>query len=472
MARFAEGEQRRRFWQFGRDAKLPAPGREDLRFRTCSGILNEMMQKTALVLSGGGSRGAYEIGVWRALGELDERFEMVTGASVGAINGAVVTQGSFELAERLWRELETSRVFEIALDESMPAKKKWFFAVRAFSRAALRQGGAGAKPLERLLRSYIDEEAVRRSPVDFGVVTVQLGGMKPLYIWKNEMPRGRLIDYLLASSALFPAVKAHEIAGEKYIDGGFHDAMPIRMALDRGADRVIAVNIESLGVIRREKEFQNYDIREIRSYWDLGSVLLFDPACARQNMRIGYLDTMRSYGVYDGFAFAFLKGTLAEITRGVYRDFYEKIALLGFGTVRESFLPSVAYAAVEKRIFRRGITPAGVRGFALDGAECAGELFGLEPGTLYSLSRFCERLREAVSDTPLPEGIRQADFAGDAGLSALLSALPDRRARVRALANIIFAAFGGGQRRNLLPLAALMTDEFSAALFLALAGIL
>ena len=37
------------------------------------------MEKTALVLSGGGSRGAYEIGVWRALGELDERFSIVTG---------------------------------------------------------------------------------------------------------------------------------------------------------------------------------------------------------------------------------------------------------------------------------------------------------------------------------------------------------------------------------------------------------
>ena len=67
---------------------------------------------TSFVLSGGGSRGAYEIGVWKALQELDVRFSMVTGTSVGALNAAAIAQGDFELAENLWKELETSNVFE------------------------------------------------------------------------------------------------------------------------------------------------------------------------------------------------------------------------------------------------------------------------------------------------------------------------------------------------------------------------
>ncbi|MBQ3185797.1 MAG: patatin-like phospholipase family protein, partial [Firmicutes bacterium] len=75
------------------------------------------MKKTALVLSGGGSRGAYEIGVWKALKELDIKIDMVFGTSVGSINGALIVQGDLELAERLWQELETDMVFDASDEE-------------------------------------------------------------------------------------------------------------------------------------------------------------------------------------------------------------------------------------------------------------------------------------------------------------------------------------------------------------------
>ena len=55
--------------------------------------------KTALVLGGGGSRGAYEIGVCKALEELEIEIDMVFGTSVGAINGAMIAQGDLALAE-------------------------------------------------------------------------------------------------------------------------------------------------------------------------------------------------------------------------------------------------------------------------------------------------------------------------------------------------------------------------------------
>ncbi len=245
------------------------------------------MEKTALVLSGGGSRGAYEIGVWRALRELDERFSMVTGTSVGALNGAVIAQGNDELAERLWCELETSHVFDVPLDETLPAPKKWRAIIRLFSKAAVAQGGAGTGTLRRLLETHIREEQVRGSPLDFGLVTVQMNTLKPCYVWKGDIQQGRLVDYLLASCSLFPAVHPQEIDGVKYIDGGYGDNMPVRMAVDRGATKIIAVNMDALGVIRKDKAFENCDIRTIKSYWNLGSVLVFDPHSARHNLRRG-----------------------------------------------------------------------------------------------------------------------------------------------------------------------------------------
>ena len=59
----------------------------------------------ALVLSGGGSKGSYQIGVWKALKKLRIKFDIVTGTSVGALNGALITQKSYFRAIKLWKKI-------------------------------------------------------------------------------------------------------------------------------------------------------------------------------------------------------------------------------------------------------------------------------------------------------------------------------------------------------------------------------
>ena len=115
-------------------------------------------EKTALVLSGGGSRGAYEAGVWQALTELGRKIDIVTGTSVGAINGAMVVQGDLELTVKLWREIETHMVFDVS--EGMQPIQ--------YAKEIITNKGAGTSGLKKLLKQYINEEAVRNSPIDFG----------------------------------------------------------------------------------------------------------------------------------------------------------------------------------------------------------------------------------------------------------------------------------------------------------------
>ena len=71
--------------------------------------------KRALVLSGGGSRGAYEIGAWQALAELGVRLHAVYGTSIGAINAALVAQGDLDLAKELWAHITVRQI--VATDE-------------------------------------------------------------------------------------------------------------------------------------------------------------------------------------------------------------------------------------------------------------------------------------------------------------------------------------------------------------------
>ncbi len=66
--------------------------------------------KRAIALCGGGTKGAYELGAWKALRELGISYQIVTGTSIGAINGALMAAGDFEQACELWDTIEMENV--------------------------------------------------------------------------------------------------------------------------------------------------------------------------------------------------------------------------------------------------------------------------------------------------------------------------------------------------------------------------
>ena len=104
-------------------------------------------KKRALVLGGGGSRGAYEIGVWQALREMDWQFDIVTGTSVGSINGAIFATGEFDVAVEVWKRLDNSMVFNVELDESVDMKTKTALVLKKIAGDMVKTGGGdGARP--------------------------------------------------------------------------------------------------------------------------------------------------------------------------------------------------------------------------------------------------------------------------------------------------------------------------------------
>ena len=261
-------------------------------------------KKTALVLSGGGSRGAYEAGVWQALTHLGKKIDIVTGTSVGAINGAMVVQGDLELTVKLWKEIETHMIFDVP-EGTQPIE---------YAKEIITNKGAGTSGLKKLLEQYIDEEKVRQSPVDFGVVVVELPGFTPHYVFKEDMEAGQIIDYIMASASLFPALHSYTIDGKEYIDGGYADVMPINMALEKGATDVIAVYLNATGIVKHQALKAAPNLVKIQCLWDLGNTLIFDTDNARRIMRLGYLDAMKAYGVFDGSYYAFAKSSFDKTT--------------------------------------------------------------------------------------------------------------------------------------------------------------
>ena len=72
--------------------------------------------KRAIVLSGGGGKGSYQIGVWKALKKLHKKYDVVTGTSVGALNGAYMVQNDFQKAMDTWKNINYEMIFDDPLE--------------------------------------------------------------------------------------------------------------------------------------------------------------------------------------------------------------------------------------------------------------------------------------------------------------------------------------------------------------------
>ena len=68
--------------------------------------------KRALVLSGGGAKGSYQVGVYKALKKLRIKIDIIAGTSIGSINGALFTAGDYLKAKRLWLTISTDNLFD------------------------------------------------------------------------------------------------------------------------------------------------------------------------------------------------------------------------------------------------------------------------------------------------------------------------------------------------------------------------
>ena len=75
--------------------------------------LLDLSKEYGLVLDGGGARGAYQIGAWKALREAGVRINAVAGTSVGALNGALICMDDPEKAEQIWKNITFSQVMDV-----------------------------------------------------------------------------------------------------------------------------------------------------------------------------------------------------------------------------------------------------------------------------------------------------------------------------------------------------------------------
>lgn len=280
--------------------------------------------KRAIVLSGGGGKGAYQIGFWKAIRELGINYDIVTGTSIGALNGAFMVQGNYNDAFKLWYNMNYNQVIEGGLNASYydKGRKK---VILKYAKGAVK-GGLSVPGLEKIINDNLKTDLFYSSEIDYGLVTVKFPSLKPVMLTKSKISKELLPDYLLASASCFPAFKMKEINKESYIDGGYYDNMPIDLAISMGADEIIGVDLRAPGRRKKVKN-TNVPITTISSKNDIGNFLVLEKKQTRRAIKLGYNDTMKTFGVLEGNYFTFRKGTLKRNYNRLSKRFFYNVSL-------------------------------------------------------------------------------------------------------------------------------------------------
>lgn len=247
--------------------------------------------KVGLVLSGGGARGAYEVGVLRYIRERlkgDNRFDIITGSSIGAINGAYIAatadrpRAQGRLLARVWSELNLDEVCKFGWSQMRSLPQMLFGKV-----AGKTTHGAGIGGLvdpraiqtlvrtrlpwhaitENLHRGYLSAISCTATEVVTGTVTIFVqtadGALPPH--WPAAQRQSVVVGPITAAHALasgaipvlFPSVR---VGDQLYADGGLRQNTPLRPAMRLGATRLLVIglrhkpNADEVRQIRQEAE--------------------------------------------------------------------------------------------------------------------------------------------------------------------------------------------------------------------------
>lgn len=302
----------------------------------------DLEKEYGLVLEGGGAKGAYQIGAWKAFREAGVKIKGVSGTSVGALNGALICMGDLEEAEKIWENISYSKIMDVD-DDTMKQLLGMKLKAREFLEFGLRyvrDGGMDVTPLKKLIEECVKPQIIIDSPMDFFVQTFHVDSMQELHVDMKEIGPELIRDMLLASAYMFPVFKTEKLHGNRYVDGGLADNVPIDALLGRGYQDIIVVRIFGVGFTRPVEVPEGVNIVTVEPRVDLGNIIDFNAEKSRRNIIIGYFDAMRAiYG---------LEGRIYYIDQSHDEAFYlHKLISLKDGdmairTYIEKFLPKIA----------------------------------------------------------------------------------------------------------------------------------
>lgn len=261
------------------------------------------MQKFGLVLGGGGTKGAYHVGVWRALCDMKIEICAVCGTSIGSINAAVIAQGNADEGFKLWDGISMDDVVKTSQLGEVGENLFDFKNLGTVFENVYKNDGLETEPLRKLIGSIVNEDKMRASNILYGLVTFSLDKKEGVELFLGDIPKGKLIDYIMASAAM-PGLKKTVIGDKKYVDGAFADNLPAGMLIRRGITDIITVDVGGVGIVKDVPKTGINHIN-IKCSQNVVGMLDFDAKNIKKAVKLGYYDCLKAFSRTCGRFYSF-----------------------------------------------------------------------------------------------------------------------------------------------------------------------
>lgn len=205
----------------------------------------------ALVLGGGAAKGYAHIGVLKVLEEMGIKPHIIVGASMGALIGGFTAAGFSA------QELEN---ISVQVDKR---KKKWLFKLHLS-----KKGFIDGKNVVKHITTYLGGKRIEELPVKFCCIATDIEESCQIVIDKGDLIKG-----IRASISIPGVFMPYKYAGHVLIDGGFVNPVPVAVAQDLGADKIIAVNVlrkvdyKSYPLTSKTATTRDYNIKQVLIEW-------------------------------------------------------------------------------------------------------------------------------------------------------------------------------------------------------------
>ena len=190
--------------------------------------------KRALIMAGGGSRGAFQIGVWKYLVQRNWIPDIICGTSVGAINAAGIGSGlDIPALVRLWTTYNRRKMYRLNLIPFL----SYFLSGRSLKPLL------DTRSMETMVSDNVDFNRLKNNGTKIVISTVNVLTAQPCFFDNSQIR----LEHILASSAMPILFPWQYIDGVPHWDGGTMTNIPIQPALDFGADEIIVVLLSPVG---------------------------------------------------------------------------------------------------------------------------------------------------------------------------------------------------------------------------------
>lgn len=257
-------------------------------------------KKIGLVFSGGGAKGAYQIGVWQALIDLEiaPLITGISGTSVGAINGVLFAQGDINVGYEIWEKAKLK-----PLDFENITKRRRFFVklvgennVNALYNIT-KSECMSSKRLSEYIKIYLKPNLLNNFLGDCFIATHDVNQKVPVYFNLKNYQKEEQERILLASASIPYIFSSVSFNGRKFSDGGLSDNTPIKPLYEAGYETIIAVYLSKQG-FHSASDFPNATIINLVPSISLGDfrtgTLNFSDQKIDSMIEQGYDDTIRA----------------------------------------------------------------------------------------------------------------------------------------------------------------------------------